>query len=71
LGAAVEVNRLRYFCVDELAAVSTLASRADLEPTEEERSIASIQPPVLVPAYNPTHRGAKGRPTGNQKVQVC
>jgi len=36
LGAAVEVNnRLRYFCVDELAAVSTPASRADLEPTEE------------------------------------
>jgi len=51
LGAAVEVNnRLRYFCVDELAAVSTLASRADLSRRRRERSDASIQPPVLVPA---------------------
>jgi hypothetical protein len=62
LGAAVDVNNsLRYFCVDELAAISTPASRADLEPTEEERvASASIQPPVLVPAYNPYPQGRKG-----------
>lgn len=61
-GAAVDINNtLRYFCADELAAISTPASRADLEPTEEERvASASIQPPVLVPAYNPYPQGRKG-----------
>jgi len=69
LGAAVEVNnRLRYFCVDELAAVSTLHHALTLSRRRKRESVASIQPPVLVPAY-PYPQGRKGqRPTGNLSV---
>ncbi len=50
IGAAVNVNNtLRYFCMDELAAINTPVSHADLDPAEDEIvAIASIQPP----AYN-------------------
>jgi len=63
LGAAVEVNNSSGTSVDELAAVSTLASRADLERRRKRedreypttRTSAGIHPP----------QGAKGqRPTG-------
>lgn len=57
-GAAVDVGgTLRWFCVDELAAVSTLVSHAELEPTEAEKvARASIQPP----AYNLNPIGRAG-----------
>jgi len=47
--------------VDELAAVSKPASRADLEPTEEERvAIASIQPLSTSAGIQPYLQGARG-----------